>query len=243
MNVQPFLVGRSSSAANVGSCQMGTTVQQFALFSGIPLPDCNRIVASAQTRQYGGRQNLYCEGDSILHVLLLLSGSVKISQFGEGGQEVILRLAGPGEMVGTGGSIGAHSSTARTVEPSSALVWQAPHFEAACDCFPVLRRNMARVLEKRLNDMDVRFREVSTEKVSPRLSSQLLRLLNQVGKRGNGHVKISLSRRELAQLTGTTLFTVSRLLCQWETRGIVSAGREAVFVRDVPALVGLSQEG
>jgi CRP-like cAMP-binding protein len=69
----------------------------------------------------------------------------------------------------------------------------------------------------------------------------LLRLLNQVGKRADSHVEINLSRRELAQLTGTTLFTVSRLLCQWETQGIVSARREVVLIRDVTALTELSR--
>jgi CRP/FNR family transcriptional regulator, nitrogen oxide reductase regulator len=66
-------------------------------------------------------------------------------------------------------------------------------------------------------------------------------LLSQVGKRVNGSVEISLSRAELAQLTGTTLFTVSRLLSQWNLRGIVYARRESVTVRDLPALMELSQ--
>ena len=55
------------------------------------------------------------------------------------------------------------------------------------------------MLERRLNELEVRFREISTEKVAPRLSSQLVRLLDQVGKRSEGHVEIALSRRELAQ--------------------------------------------
>jgi CRP-like cAMP-binding protein len=56
-------------------------------------------------------------------------------------------------------------------------------------------------------------------------------------------VEIGLSREELAQLTGTTLFTVSRLLSQWEKQGIVSSRREAVVVCDVQALAALSEEG
>jgi hypothetical protein len=38
-----------------------------------------------------------------------------------------------------------------------------------------------------------------------------------------------------------TLFTVSRLLCQWEQQGIVSARRKAVLIRNLPALVELSE--
>jgi CRP-like cAMP-binding protein len=58
-----------------------------------------------------------------------------------------------------------------------------------------------------------------------------------------GPFEITLSRAELAQLTGTTLFTVSRLLCQWQTLGIVKIRREAVLVQDVTALTRLSEGG
>jgi len=120
------------------------------------------------------------------------------------------------------------------------LAWDKPIFEALSQRLPTLRRNTARILEERLQEMQERFREIATEKVAPRLSSELVRLLHQVGRRVNGHVEISLSREELAQLTGTTLFTVSRLLCQWEVRGIVSSRRETVLVRNLPALIELS---
>ena len=77
--------------------------------------------------------------------------------------------------------------------------------------------------------------------MAPRLGSQLVRLLNQIGRTVNGDVEISLSREELAQLTGMTLFTVSRLICQWEQLGIVAARRKAVLVRNLPALIELSE--
>jgi CRP/FNR family transcriptional regulator, nitrogen oxide reductase regulator len=72
------------------------------------------------------------------------------------------------------------------------------------------------------------------------LSHQLIRLLNQLG-RVNGGGEIRLSREELAQLTGTTLFTVSRLLSEWNQRGIVSTRREAVSVNNFQALAELGE--
>ena len=42
----------------------------------------------------------------------------------------------------------------------------------------------------------------------------------------------SLSREELAQLTGTTLFTISRILSKWADTGVVTPRREAVLIRD-----------
>jgi len=87
--------------------------------------------------------------------------------------------------------------------------------------FPTLRHNILQVICDRLWKMEERFREISTEKVAVRLSKEILRLLKQVGQSIDGGFEIRLSREELAQLTGTTVFTVSRLLSMWERRGLV----------------------
>jgi len=107
--------------------------------------------------------------------------------------------------------------------------------------FPVLRFNAARILAKQLEDIEDRFREMATCRVEVRLSRQIVRLIEQVGHPNNGGVEISISREELAQLIGTTMFTVSRLLSEWDERGIVSARRESVLVRNLKALEDLSQ--
>src|ERR1019366_5278153 len=84
-------------------------------------------------------------------------------------------------------------------------------------------------------------REVATERVAPRVARQLVRLLDKIGRRVEDGVEISLSREELAQMTGTTLFTVSRLLSPWAERGIVKPRREGVTVCDIPALNAISE--
>jgi len=219
-------------------------VQQFSLFRGLSPSDCASIVASAQKKNFLRRQTIFFEGSPIRQILLLVSGCVKVSQFGQSGTEVILRLSGPGDVIGSLALLSqkAHCSTAQTLAASTVLVWESASFDTVLNRFPILWHNIARILEDRLNDMDQRFREISTEKVALRLSSELVRLMHQVGQRVNDHVEISLSREEMAQLTGTTLFTVSRLLCQWEVLGIVSVRRGGVLVRDLPALVALSQD-
>lgn len=220
------------------------SVQRLEAFSEISSSDCAAIVADAQEMQFQRHSTIFSEGSPANRVALLLSGCVKITQGRAQGQEVILRLNGPGDLLGKLGNQtrANHSYTTHTVQPSVALVWEMDTFEAAVDRFPLLRRNIASILERHLNELEIRYREVSTEKVPSRLSNLLVRLVSQVGKRIEGCVEIALSRRELAQLTGTTLFTVSRLLCQWEAQGIVSARREVVLVHDVPALLELARE-
>jgi CRP/FNR family transcriptional regulator, nitrogen oxide reductase regulator len=218
-------------------------VQAFTLFSDVSTADCASITAAAREKRFARRQTIFSEGDPVQQVVMLLSGCVKITQIGLSGNEVILRLNGVGEVVGAFRLCAGctHCSAATAVQPCTALVWEAATFERLLERYPAFRRNTVRALEERLQEMEQRFREVSTEKVGSRLSSELLRLSNRLGRVTNGHLEISLSRNELAQLTGTTLFTVSRLLCRWQTLGIVSIRREAVLVRDFAALTQLSQ--
>jgi CRP-like cAMP-binding protein len=218
-------------------------VRQLPTFLNLTTAECREIVAATHEKEFARRQTIFVEGAPCRQVLLILSGCVKTTQLGPSGCEVILRLSGPGELVGALELyLGSNNLvTARTTQPTTALVWDTTAFEAVSDRFPTLRRNTARLLGLRLQELEERFREISTQKVAPRLSHQLLRLSSQLRQHSKGALEISLSREELAQLTGTTLFTVSRLLSQWERLGIVSTRREGVIVRNLQALTELSE--
>ena len=225
--------------------QRADWIQRIPIFANLSAADSNAILSAAHEKEFGRRQAIFVEGAPCRQVLLLLTGCVKTTQLGPTGCEVILRLNGPGELIGAVESYLGNNNlvTARTTQTTTALVWEASTFEAVSDRFPVLRRNTARLLGFRLQELEERFREISTQKVAPRLSQQLIRLSNQLRQHSQGVLEIGLSREELAQLTGTTLFTVSRLLCQWERQGIVSTRREAVVVRNLKALMEMSEAG
>jgi len=78
--------------------------------------------------------------------------------------------------------------------------------------------------------------------VAPRVTRQLIRLQEQPGWPQKREVEIRLSREGLAQMTGTTVYTVSRLLSAWEARGLVTCGRESVMISDVPELRRVFEE-
>src|SRR5215469_5955463 len=101
-------------------------VRGCSLFSEMPDEDRAKVVATAHQRTYPRGKTIFFEGDRVRQVILLISGSVKLSQMGAQGQEVILRIAGPGESLG-GECFPrfSHCSTARTMTSSTALVWEA----------------------------------------------------------------------------------------------------------------------
>ena len=230
----------AASAREWNTSRKVTLAQRSPLFTNISPADCGEIVSAARESEFSRRVTIFLEGDPIRHVVLLTSGSAKVMKLGQNGTEVILRIAGPGDVVELTGrpAQDRHCSMAQALRASTALIWEASAFQALADRFPALRHNILKVVAKRLQELEERYREISTEKVATRLSRQLLRLFNQLGQRvnGNGTLKINLSREELAQMTGTTLFTVSRLLSEWKEHGVLTAGRECAYVHNIQAL-------
>ena len=55
-------------------------------------------------------------------------------------------------------------------------------------------------------------------------------------------MEVGLSREGLAQMTGTTLYTISRLLSTWEEDGLINSRRESMIITDVPALRKVIEE-
>ena len=227
-----------------GDNRTGTVAARPPLFSGLLPEDYTKIAAVARVKEFARGEMIYIGGDSVSQVLLLTSGFAKISQFGLSGMEVILRLSVPGDVLGAMDlfTTGLHFTTAQAFRMCRALVWDAPTFKALVARYPVLHQNMVRILSEDLLELQERFREVATERVAPRVARQLVRLLNRIGRSVNGGVEVSLTREELAQMTGTTLFSVSRLLSAWEERGIVKPRREGVTICDVPMLRTVAEE-
>jgi CRP-like cAMP-binding protein len=215
------------------------------LFSGIPASEYATIFAGARRKEFGRGQVLYSEGESVRQVMLVTSGMAKINKLGMGGTEVILRLGVPGEFLGVDALLAArgHCTTAQAFRSCRVLAWDAPAFKAMTERFPVVHQNMLRILSGYVLELEERFREVATERVGPRVARQLLRLALRIGRPIDGAVEVGLPREELAQMTGTTLFTVSRLLSAWEDCGLVKPRREAVTICDVQALRAIAEDG
>jgi hybrid cluster-associated redox disulfide protein len=214
-------------------------LQGSALFAGLAPAGCGEVARRGVERKVRRKEAFFVQGDSPCALHLLLQGQVALLQAGPDGHEVILRLVGPGQVFAEIAALqdSSYPATARAVRPSVALVWDRRAVEAILEQHPRVARNAIAILLGRLREVEDRLREVSTERVARRLARTLLRLVQHAGRRTARGVVIDmpLTRESLAQLTGTTLFTVSRLLSGWEDgrnpHGRAGVGRDPVEPR------------
>jgi CRP-like cAMP-binding protein len=218
-------------------------MMDLPLFSKIPHQDCEKIISNAYKKTVSQGQTLFKQDGRARRVLLLVSGCAKVIHLNSNGDEAIVRLSIPGDIHGVSRDCPSEGSCAsvEALQLSRVLVWEALVFESLLQRFSTLSYNLSQILDQQLQNMEKRFSELATEHVPSRLLKEIIRLVDRVGHRSNGHFEINLSCEELAQMTGTTLFTVSRLLSAWERQGVLITGRRVVAVPDPQLLINLSR--
>jgi CRP-like cAMP-binding protein len=84
---------------------------------------------------------------------------------------------------------------------------------------------------------------MTTQRVEQRLAHTLIRLAAQSGRKVDEGILIDypLTRQDLAEMSGTTLYTASRTLNQWEDKALVIPGRERVIIRNPHGLSRISE--
>jgi CRP-like cAMP-binding protein len=217
-----------------------------ALFDGLTPEGRRAALQRATSRALERKQVLFREGEPAAALFVVEAGRLKLTQLAADGQEVLVRFVGPGETcAGVAVLEGSrYPVTAEAVEPARLRVWQREALRELCERFPRIQTNILRAIAGHLQESMERTRELATERVAQRVARTLLRLARQAGREVEGGVLVShpLSRQELAEMAGTTLYTVSRLLSQWKAEGIVEAGRQKVMVRSPERLAALAEE-
>lgn len=99
-------------------------------------------------------------------------------------------------------------------------------------------------MSDRLQALRLQYRQLATEKVERRVARAVLKLVQHAGTPVADGVLLDLplSREDLAQLTGTTVYTVSRIVSRWETTGILRSGRQQLVIRDARMLTSIADD-
>ncbi len=174
------------------------------------------------------------QGDEASCFGVLFSGRVKMVQVTPDGHQVLVRYLVAGQEFGLLAVLPgtAYPVTIEAVEECQVLYWTGPALADAFVRHPQVALNALRIMVIRNQELQARYRELVTDRVEQRLARALVRLASIAGAPDDQGTLISLplSREDLAEMIGTTLYTVSRTLSQWEQVGIVATGRERIVV-------------
>jgi CRP-like cAMP-binding protein len=222
------------------------TMARCELFHDLNESTLSAIIQAATRRHYASGTIIFYQEEQANIFYVLLQGNVRMYQITPEGHQVIVHFFGPGQGVGIIAALGqfGYPLTAEAVEDCLFLLWHSDLMTHLMEKFPRLAMNAARMLANRFRELQDRYRELATERVERRVARTLLRLAKQLGQKRDDGILINmpLSRRDLAEMTGTTLYSVSRIISKWETDQIVKTGREQIVICAPHNLVVIAED-
>ncbi|OQY83058.1 MAG: hypothetical protein B6D41_17510 [Chloroflexi bacterium UTCFX4] len=213
---------------------IATRLARIPLFHDLTSAHLKLIAQVAQRRHVARDAFFFQQGDTAVALHVLDSGQVRMTQLTSEGEQVILRFIRPGDIFGGASAFGVktYPASAEATEDSAALYWNAATMRDLFIRIPQLALNALEHTAETIVQLQDRVRELQTERVERRVARALLRLARQTGKRIENGVLIDmpLSRQDLAEMTGTNLYSVSRILSAWEKQKFIETGRERIVL-------------
>src|SRR4030042_6584685 len=218
---------------------------KIPLFSAMGQEDVLPLIEAAHEKRLHAGEYFYLQGDPAKYMFVLIQGRVKRIQVGQDGRQVLIQVIKPLQPFGLEAmtTTNIYPVTAQATKDSFAVYWAGTELMSYVMKVPQMALNAIGLMADQLNEIQDRFRQVPTQRVEQRFAATLIRLASQSGKRVKEGILIdhALSRQDLAEMSGTTIFTASRTLRQWDERELVIAGRGRVIIRNPHALARIME--
>jgi CRP-like cAMP-binding protein len=223
---------------------------RLQILSGVPFlaslsaAEIARANESFHTFDYAEGDTIYFSGDPAGHLYVIASGQVRLTQHSEAGKDVLLDVLKPGDFFGslTPGGDEPYAETAQAQSAACIMAITAADFRALMTTYPRIAPTILDLTAGRLQMARETVRQLTAFSTEQRIAAVLVHLAEKLGDQQTDGLLIQtrLSREDLAQMTGATPETVSRIMAQLQKDGLISSGRQWVAINDLEALAELA---
>ena len=193
------------------------------------------IDAAKTSNHYKPRQIVFYEGNQPYGLYCITTGKIKIYKMDAEGHQQIVRLAGPGDIIGYRCLLAdePYSATAETLEEATICFIDKKTFLHVLETHPATAFHLLSVLSQDLGKAENQMVSLTHKNIRERLAELFLVFEKKYGERRADGVRlnISLTREELAELIGTTQESIIRLLAEFkQDRLITVEGRQITLL-------------
>jgi CRP/FNR family transcriptional regulator len=196
--------------------------------------------------EYGRGQVIFYEGTPPLAIYCIHSGIVKLYKSGKNGTNIMIRILGPGEVIGYRALLAseAYAATAEAVDASTVCTITRNTIDELLKSDP---RLILRLLSKLAAELRISEDQMVTrlqEPVRQRTARFLLWLRESLtdGSRRSNTISVPLLREEMAQMIGTTPETFSRTLRALSRDHLIAYDRKSISILRPRVLQRLADE-
>lgn len=204
------------------------------------------LEVGSKIKELGRREIVFREGDTPSGIFLLQAGKVKIFKIGSEGEQQIVRLARPGDLLGYRALLSEenYNATAETLEASTVCFYRKDSFRKIYHPSSPLIPHFVEHLCNDLRFAEDRILDFIQKPARERVAATLVLLMEAYGRpMKNGEILIDaqLSRKEIAELSGVVLETAVRLLGDLKEKGLVGFEGKKISIHDKFKLLEISE--
>ncbi len=216
-------------------CGVGGCTGCSWIFSGLTREGQQELQRLTRSVEYEADEAIFHEGAPAFGFFILCSGKAKLIKQGPGGKRQILKIIGPGELLGEENLFegGTHTASARTLEPTRARFIKREDFLDFLKRYPNVALQLAEKIARELQSFQAKLIETAYESCRARLARLLLALAERYGTGENGReIQAPISRTDLAEMAGISTETAIRTLGEFEERGLIALKRRKIVILD-----------
>jgi len=211
------------------------------------IPDCNKPLcffcrscqpAWRNLNRINGKKysfkkgELICkEGELIDGMYFLTSGAAKVHKQWGNAHENIIRFARAGDVLGFRGmSDNTFAISATALEDCNTCFIPNEHVKASFPVNPNLSIQFMQLYANELQLAEMRMNNLANLDVKGRISGALLSLHQKFGEDNKGHLRLRISRQDIASYAGTTYETLFRVFSIWIAKGIIKTEGKSIKI-------------
>ncbi|MBD3169227.1 MAG: cyclic nucleotide-binding domain-containing protein [candidate division Zixibacteria bacterium] len=214
--------------------------KQDSLFCGLAAQLLDNLDKAKSAVEYKPGQIIFYEGSPPLAIYCIKSGSVKLYKTGGKGEEQVIRLLGPGDIIGYRALLSQEpfAATAETITKSVICTIPKDMLLEILRKSPEQNLRLLKKLSVELRISEELLLSRTQESVLQRTARFLLFFSQGIShsEGENRPLSIPLKRKDLAQLIGTSPETLSRTLKELASRQILMVNRTQIVIKNQEAL-------
>ncbi len=220
--------------------QMFWHVRNCSLFQRLSESQLSALESRARVRQFPKGSSVYLPNDISDGAFLLAEGRVRIGSSTPEGKQSILAFVEPGELFGELAMIekAEREERAETTLKSTVVLLPGDYLRQLMEESSSLALGVSKLIGLRRKRVERRLKSLLFRSNRDRLTQLLIDLAEQYGNATTEGIElgIRLSHQDLASIIGATRETVTTLLGEMQTEGLLRIRRQKLVVHDLRRL-------
>jgi len=210
------------------------SLKNIPIFSSLSEMHLGELSEIMLEKTYRKNQVIFDQGDPGNSLIVIKSGLVKISLVDSNNHEFIIKTFSVNDYFGEMSLLdgGSRSATATAVEDTQALIIFRENFINLIQKTPAMTLGMLTELSSRLRTTTENISNLTFFDAYGKVARCLLDLADQVGvKEEDGvAIQLTLSRQELANMSGLSRETFARILKEFQVRGCLKVQGKKIII-------------